>query len=331
MTRLIRLFLSLVLVPAAIISCGPQDVVNPVTPPPDPDPEPENPNTPGGGASMTVCTFNIRYANTADTYPDGSSAAWSVRAPAVKQFIDTAKPDLIGLQEVRSEQSKFFASSYFNGEYGYYDVGRDSSSGSSVSSAGGEGVGVMYLKSRFELVQKDFFWLDETPRTIPSKNADGTYGAWHGACRRVTVYVILKDKQNNDALVYFFPTHYDHKSSDARKNAAELMISQMKLLCKESDLKNSSKVIIHVGDLNTTSDSSELKPLNDNMNYARLTASGSDKYSATFNGFGKSSSIIDHIYYVGNTIKPGKYWVEGSNYGIPFLSDHNPVLFQFEY
>ncbi|MBQ5364068.1 MAG: hypothetical protein IIU09_03650, partial [Bacteroidales bacterium] len=136
MTRSIRLFLSLILVHAAIIACVPKDVVNPVTPPPAPvTPEPEEPDTPGGTASMTICTFNIRYANTADTYPNGSSAAWSVRAPAVKQFIDTAKPDLIGLQEVRREQSNFFSSSYFNSEYGYYDVCRDSSSGSSVANA----------------------------------------------------------------------------------------------------------------------------------------------------------------------------------------------------
>lgn len=332
MTRPIRLFLSLILVHAAIIACVPKDVVNPVTPPPAPvTPEPEEPDTPGGTASMTICTFNIRYANTADTYPNGSSAAWSVRAPAVKQFIDTAKPDLIGLQEVRREQSNFFSSSYFNSEYGYYDVCRDSSSGSSVANAGGEGVGVMYLKSRFELVQKDFFWLDNSTRQMPAKNADGTYGAWNSACRRVTVYVVLKDKKNNDALVYFFPTHYDHKSADARKNSAELMVSQMKALTKETDLKNSSKLIIHVGDLNTTSDSSELKPLNDSMEYARLTGSGTDRNSATFNGFGKSSSIIDHIYYGCKSLKPGKYWVEGSNYGLPYLSDHNPVLFQFEY
>ena len=40
---------------------------------------------------------------------------------------------------------------------------------------------------------------------------------------------------------------------------------------------------------------------------------------------------LDHIYYGCKSLKPGKYWVEGSNYGLPYLSDHNPVLFQFEY
>ena len=64
-------------------ACGPGNVVNPVTPPTPSGPEtPETPETPtpsGSADPMIVCTFNIRYANNADTYPDGSSAAWSAR------------------------------------------------------------------------------------------------------------------------------------------------------------------------------------------------------------------------------------------------------------
>ena len=30
-------------------------------------------------------------------------------------------------------------------------------------------------------------------------------------------------------------------------------------------------------------------------------------------------------------MKPLKYWVDTSDYGVPFLSDHNPVLFQWQY
>lgn len=335
MTRIINLFVSFILMPAVLLSCGPKDVINPVTPPtpqedPDPDPDPENPPENGDAITMTVCTFNIRYANTADKYPDGSSAAWTVRAPSVKKFIDATKPDLIGLQEVRKEQSQWFSSN-FGTEYGYYDVSRDSGSGTTVANAGGEGVGVMYRKDRFELVLKDFFWLDDTPRSLPAKNADGTYGSWNSACRRVTLYAVLKDKKHNNSMVYFFPTHYDHKSDDARKKSAELMLSQMKTICKVTDIKDASVVIIHVGDLNTTSENAALKPLNDNMFYARGLVGGADKNKGTFNGFGDKNSIIDHIYFGGKAMKPLKYWVDTSDYGVPFLSDHNPVLFQWQY
>lgn len=329
-----------IFLPAALLlaACRPADVVNPVTPvtpvtPQDPTPDDPTPTDPSGEAvSMTVCTFNLRYANTADTFPDGSSAAWSVRAPAVKKFVEAAKPDLIGLQEIRKEQSQYFTSN-FGTEYGYYDVGRDSGSGSSVASAGGEGVGVLYKKDRFEVVQKDFFWLDETPRTLPAKNSDGTYGAWNSACRRVTVYVKLKDKKHNNSIVYFFPTHYDHKSETARKNAADLMITQIKNICKVDDIKNADCIIFHVGDLNTSYENAQLKSLKDNMDYARLSVESKDRYTGTFNGFKNqdSGSLIDHIYFGGKSIVPKEYWVDKTNYGVPFISDHYPVLFRWEY
>ena len=335
-----RLFL-LALLPAVLVfqSCGPEDVVNPVTPPSSHEggegggggdtPTP----TPSGDADpMVICTFNIRYANTADKYPDGSSAAWVDRSAAVKKFFDTVKPDLVGLQEIRKDQSDWFAKQ-LSADYGYYDVSRDSGSGASVYSHGGshEGVGILYRKDRFELVLKDFFWLDTKPRELPAQNTDNTYGDWKSACRRITVYAELKDKKHGNAVIWFFPTHYDHKSSDARKNSADFMVTQMKALCKVTDLKNAGVVIFHVGDLNTSSDGGELKSLNDNMFYARTTAGGSDKGTGTYNGFGDKSSIIDHIYYGGKAVKPVKYWVDRTNYGVPFLSDHYPVLLQWEY
>ncbi|MBQ6015246.1 MAG: endonuclease/exonuclease/phosphatase family protein [Bacteroidales bacterium] len=332
---MIRKLFLLTLLPAVLFfqSCGPENVVNPVTPPSTGTEDPQKPEDPPASTSadaMLVCTFNIRYANTADKFPDGTSAAWSVRAPAVKKFVETNKPDLIGLQEVRKEQSQWFSST-FGSEYGYYDVCRDNASGSSVASAGGEGVGLLYKKERFELVLKDFFWLDDKPRERPAQNSDGTYGAWNSACRRVTVYAELKDKKHNNSIVWFFPTHYDHKSDAARKNAAELMITQMKALCKVTDLKNAEPVIIHVGDLNTTPENAALKPLFDNMSNSRDTAESANKYQSTFNGFGDSSKIIDFIFYGGKSVKPVKYWVDIADYGVPFISDHYPVLFQWEY
>ena len=332
-----RLFL-LALLPAVLVlqGCKPEDVVNPVTPPGSQEGGGgggTTPDTPTATADpMVVCTFNIRYANTSDKYPDGSSAAWKDRAASVKKFFDTVKPDLVGLQEIRPEQSKWFAEQL--PDYGYYDVSRDSGSGASVTAHGGshEGVGILYRKDRFDLVLKDFFWLDTKPRELPAQNADdNTYGAWHSACRRITVYAELKDKKHGNAVIWFFPTHYDHKSTDARKNSADFMVTQMKALCKVTDLKQASVAVFHVGDLNTTYDSSQLKSLNDNLFYARNTAAGTDKGTGTFNGFGDSNSIIDHIYYGGKAVKPVKYWVDKTNYGVQFLSDHYPVLFQWEY
>ncbi len=329
-----KLFL-LTLLPAVMVcaSCEKKDIVNPITPPfgqtdPEPDPDPST----GGADPMIICTFNIRYANTTDSYPGQAegSASWNNRKDAVKKFFDTVKPDLVGLQEIRQEQSQWFFQT-LGSDYGYYDVSRDNASGGSVATVKGEGVGLLYRKDRFELVSKDFFWLDTTPRERPAQNTDGTFGDWKSACRRITVYAALKDKKHGNAVMYFFPTHYDHQSEVARKNSAEFMVNQIKTLCKVTDIKEADMAIFHVGDLNTGSSDGQLNSLNAAMNYARTAAGGSDQYTGTFNGFGDSNKIIDHIYYGGKSVTPVKYWVDRTNYGVPFLSDHYPVLFKWEY
>ena len=286
-------------------------------------------------APMVVCTFNIRCANDSDTYPDGSSAAWEARKASVKKFLDTVKPDLVGLQEIRKEQSAWFAS--YSDEYGYFDVSRDSESGASVRSHGGshEGVGVLYLKKRFELVSTEYFWLDQDIHSLPEAHKDDegktVFGIWNSRCRRITLSVVLKDRQHGNSPVYFFPTHYDHKSTEARRNSADLMVGQMKALCKADDLKDADIPVFHLGDLNTASDGGLLESLNDNLYYARTSVAGPDTDTGTYNGFKGKNYIIDHIYYGGKAVKPLKYWVDRTDYGVPFLSDHYPVLFQWEY
>ena len=147
----------------------------------------------------------------------------------------------------------------------------------------------------------------------------------------MTVYAQLKDKKHGNSVIWFFPTHYDHKSTLARKNAADLMVRQMKEICNVGNLKEAGPVIFHVGDLNTTYVDDMLLGLRDNMYYARLEADGPVFSTGTYNGFKGSSSLIDHIFYGGKSVKPVKYWVDKTDYGVPFISDHYPVLFQWEY
>ena len=279
---------------------------------------------PQSPTAMTVCSFNIRFANTkGDKFPDGSSAAWTERRDAVKKFVETVRPDIIGLQEIRKAQSEDFLA-FFGDEYGYYDVGRDSETGASVAEANCEGVGVLYRKDRFELVEKSFFWLDGNPDVRPVRNGDRTYGDWHSACRRVTVCTVLKDKKHGGSPVYFYSTHFDHRSDEAIKQSSALMAQRMKAVEK-------ADVMIAVGDLNTRSEAGLLQPLQEGFSYARTDAPGSDGYVGTFNGFGRANSIIDHIFYAGKDIVPLRYWVDKSDYGVPMLSDHYPVLFRFDY
>ena len=278
---------------------------------------------PENSSRLTVCSFNIRYANNkGDRFPDGSSAAWEERKDAVKRVVEDVRPDFVGLQEVRKIQSEDFAR-FFSGEYGYYDVGRDSETGAPVASSGSEGVGILYRKSRFELVDKGFFWMDDDPDKRPARNDDKTYGQWHSACRRVTVWMLLKDKQAPGKLLAFYSTHFDHHSKEAMLKSSELLSEKMRS-------EERAAAWIAVGDLNTTTESGLLRPLEEQFSYARSEASGSDRYIGTYNGFGKANKIIDHIFYGGKII-PLRYWVDRKDYGVPMLSDHYPLAFEFDY
>lgn len=277
---------------------------------------------PESETAVTVCSFNIRYANNKDKYPDGSSAAWVDRRDAVKRFMEQVKPDIVGLQEVRKAQSEDFYT-FFGDAYGYYDVGRDSESGASVAEANCEGVGILYRKDRFELVRKGFFWLDAIPDVRPAQNSDKRYGQWHSACRRVTVYTVLKDKRHGGSTICFYSTHFDHVSEEAMQLSSALMTQKMKEISK-------ADVVVAVGDLNTTLEAGLLEDMQGSFRYARGEAPGSDFYTGTFNGFGSANKLIDHIFYEGAVV-PVKYWVDKTGYGVPFLSDHYPLLFRFDY
>jgi endonuclease/exonuclease/phosphatase family metal-dependent hydrolase len=316
----LRLLFAVPLALAAVLSCtctkSPE--VNKVW---NKDDETKEEVTPeGDGSALLVGSFNIRYYNTTDEYP------WSARKDAAIKFIKETKPDFLGLQELRSTQSQDISYN-LSESYGYYDINRDTGQG--ISGGSGEGVGILYRKDRFALQDKGFFWLAEDPDKLPSKNADGTYSSWNSACRRVVVWVKVTDKLHNNQTVYFFATHFDHKSSAARLNSSELTIKKIKEITKVSDLSKSGCPIFLVADFNCTVGSDELAPLRTSMNEARKTAKSTES-GITFNGFGSGNSVIDHIFYVGN-VNADKYHVVTENYGVKYISDHYPVTLQCSY
>ena len=137
----------------------------------------------GSRKTLLAGSFNIRYFNTPDT---------------LFKFIETTSPDFLGLQEVKATQSQDFAYK-LSGTYGYYDIDRDTGKG--ISSGSGEGIGILYKKGRFELKDKGFFWLADTPDKLPEKNEDGTYSSWNSAKRRVVIWTKVADKLHNNQIV----------------------------------------------------------------------------------------------------------------------------------
>ncbi len=274
----------------------------------------------GDGQTLTAGSFNIRYYNTSDEYP------WSARKDAVLKFINTLKPDFLGLQEVKSTQSQDISYA-LSEDYGYYDIDRDSGKG--ISGGSGEGVGILYRKDRFKQEDKGFFWLAENPDKLPEKNEDGTFSTWNSAKRRIVVWVKLSDKLHNNQTIYFFATHFDHVSSDARLRSSNLTIKKIKEITGVSDLSKSGIPIFLVADFNCKLESTELAPIRTSMNDARTMARTTENGN-TYNGFGSSGSTIDHIFYVGN-IDADTYHIVTEDYGVKYISDHYPITLKCSY
>lgn len=272
--------------------------------------------------TLKVCSFNIRCFNNNDPYP------WSVRKDPAMKFIKTEKPDFVGLQELRPTQAQDFGY-LLSDEYVYYDVNRDT--GQPIGNASsGEGVGILFRKDRFKLENKGFFWLADDPDKLPDKNADGTYSSWNSACRRVVVWVKVKDLEHDGQTAYFFATHFDHKSSAAREKSSALTLKKIKEITGLNDLPQSAGPVFLVADFNCSYGSSELAPLRAAMKEAR-SSSAKTESGRTYNGFGETStSVIDHIFFTGK-LTADRYHIVTEDYGVKYISDHYPVTFECTY
>lgn len=255
--------------------------------------------------SVSVMTFNLRYDN-----PRDSLNAWPNRVAQVCKFINSEKPDIIGMQEVLWRQYNELDS--ILAEYSSAGKGRDD------GARGGEMNPVFYRKDRYDMVRTITFWLSETPEVPGSK-------AWGASLPRIVTWMELADKKSHQHL-FIFNTHFAHDSDSAR------LMSSKTLLKEVEKIANGNQFVI-TGDFN-------MGPLS--PGYAILTGPDEsvpllrDSYiisakkpigpSYTFNGFSDKPGA-DRIDYV--FVKNGMQVLSHSTFirkdrGV-FISDHWPV------
>ena len=131
------------------------------------------------GIEITIMSYNIRQ----DTFADNDNHDWSVRKPYMINHIKEQAPDIIWMQEVKSNQNTGLA----NGleEYGFVWYSR-SEDGKE------EGLSIAYKKDKYELVSQDMFWLSDTP----NKESKG-FGA---PFLRICVHAVLKNIETQKEL-----------------------------------------------------------------------------------------------------------------------------------
>lgn len=272
---------------------------------------PEDPSDPGDGTDpdvvgenqVKVISFNMRTGG-AD---NGTQNAWGARREGIPAMMAKENPTVMGVQEALSYQLTFVTENVPG--YEYYGVGRDD--GRST----GEMMAIFYKTDVVELGEHGTFWLSETPDEV-------SYG-WDAAYRRTATWAFFTVKATGKKFFYI-NTHLDNEGSEAREQSIRLICDKL------AELNPDGYPSILTADFNSTTDDVIFDPLKMVMHDARTDAAVTDQFG-TYNGWGTTTSTIDHIFYSDFT--PLEYHTIMDRWnGVQYISDHYPIsaLLEFE-
>lgn len=254
-----------------------------------------------GQNSINVMTWNLRL----DT-PEDKENAWGKREQDVVGLIKFYQADFVCTQEGLSHQVKYLNDSLQL--HSYIGVGRDD------GKEQGEYCAIFYRKSRFQVLEKQTFWLSETPEK-PSVG-------WDAAIIRICTWLKVKDLQSN-SLFFIFNTHFDHMGQLAREKSAELILKKM------NDINKEHLPVILCGDFNATDAEKPYevitRQLTDTRKISQLPPFGP---VATFNDFHFDeipSQRIDYIF-VNEKSQVLRHGVLTNSKNNRYPSDHFPVF-----
>ena len=248
------------------------------------------------GQELKVMSYNIRL----NTESDGTNA-WMYRCPATLEMLKDQKPDVFGVQEALPEQVRFLEE-WADG-YECVGVGRDD------GKKKGEHMSIFWNKKNIKLMKWGTFWLSETPEK-PSMG-------WDAACYRTATWALMKDKRTGKKF-YFVNTHLDHEGKEAQKNGLKLIVEKI------AEMNPEGLPMVLTGDFNIEPSNPALADLDARMQSTRKIAEKTDDLT-TYNGWGKSSMMIDYIYVSGFSSCPEYQTVTKRYADRKFISDHYPI------
>ena len=250
----------------------------------------------GESGTLKVISMNIRNGEAND-----GTNSWQYRCPASLLMINELKPDILGLQEAYYYQVLFLTENLR--DYKAAGVGRED------GKKDGEHMSILYNRKTVSLKKWGTFWLSETP--------DEPSVGWDAACKRTATWAIMKDRRTGNSFLYV-NTHLDHVGKQAQEKGLALIMDRI------AELNTSGLPVILTGDFNVKPGDPVLDRLDNMMKSARIYAEKTDSH-ATYNNWGKSSDIIDYIYYSGFRSCPEFRTVTQKFGEWPFISDHYPV------
>ena len=177
--------------------------------------------------SLRVMSFNIRYGSA-----DDGENRWELRKDLVAETVKTYAPVLVGLQECLEFQAEYLVAQL--PEYRWFGVGRE-------ADGSGERMAVLYRADILNPLETGNLWLCETP-DVPGSSS------WNSACNRMVTWGKFY-RHDDRKMVYFFNTHFDHRSEEARRGAAHVLSEQIERIAGDGP-------VIVTGDFNAAAESS---------------------------------------------------------------------------
>lgn len=177
--------------------------------------------------AVRVMSFNIRYINPGDT----GTQTWLARRDHAAQVIREDKADVIGLQEAFRSMLDDISVRV----PGYQEIGVGREDGNTK----GEYAAILVKKDRFDVIDSGTFWLSDTPTVVAS-------ATWKNRVTRICTWAKLEERATKRVL-YFYNTHLDHESQEAREKGVAMILSRIAAL-------PTATPVIFTGDFNAAED-----------------------------------------------------------------------------
>ncbi len=257
---------------------------------------------------MKVMSFNIRTSQGQD-----GVNSWENRKSLVLSTLKKDSPDIIGFQELTSEQHLFLSAELK--KYHCYAVGRKDGKLEDEITA-------IYYKKEFEATMDSTIWLSEHPSEIGSKS-------WDAALYRTVSWVIVQSKSTKKSVM-IVNTHFDHIGKIARENSAKMIV-------KLGAENNPGIPMVVMGDFNTLSTDAPYQVLTGQwantyqLKDARpLSISPHEGGEFTFSGYKSDQGKIIDFIFVSDGIKVTSHRYMNVRKGEVYISDHYPVEVEIE-
>lgn len=257
---------------------------------------------------VRVGSYNIRMSV---EDKDHETRNWTVRQGFLWSSMDICDFDVVGLQEVSTEQQEDLKTKW-SSEYGLYFFSPYSQNGK-----GDKAQGLMYRSNMFTLSDTHFFWLGPDPDKMSTSDV-GTNGKFNrgGFCG------ILTHKATG--MRFFFMNTHGALSEDAKTGYARVF----ELIEKRYNTDELPSFL--VGDMNAVATHDMMKTILGYWKDSYVDAQSRNGIANTFNSYSNPNGVrrIDYVLYRG-VPAPSLYCCDNTLYNGMYASDHFPVYADF--